>query len=238
MSKLAIVLHSGGLDSTTALVIALEEGYTVLPLHIQYKQRHAVELDAAENVLAWLEEQEVYKDRILPATTVVMHGLGVTSALTGAVDVPKDRDGTETDIPVTYVPARNSLMLGIAMGFAESLDAQAIFAGYNAVDYSGYPDCRPEFVAAMQAALNLGTKRGVEGRPVKIEAPVIDWDKARIAEYAARHFPLELTWSCYDPQPSKIRDELVPCGLCDSCKIRNAALKRIGWPASHHVTTL
>lgn len=221
MSK-AVVLLSGGLDSAVTLAMALSAGYEVQPVCFDYKQRHSREVQSARKLV------EHYQRIGAPVATprlVSITGLDFpTSALTSDLQVPEGRDEARMaeDIPVTYVPARNSFFLSVAVGFAEALGAQAVFAGYNAVDYSGYPDCRPEFVAAMQAALALGTKCGVSGEPIAILAPIIDMTKIQIVQRGQElGVPFGLTWSCYAGGEK-------PCGKCDSCIIRAAAFKECG----------
>jgi 7-cyano-7-deazaguanine synthase len=212
----AIVLLSGGLDSATALGMALAAKREVMAVSFNYKQRHAKELLSATMLAHYYEVEH----RI-----VTIGGLDYWSALTSPnMDVPTGRDEERMakDIPVTYVPARNSVFLAIAMGFAESFGADEVWTGFNAVDYSGYPDCRLEYVQAMQAALALGTKRGVDGNPIRIETPIIDMTKVQIVESAIHlGVPMQLTWSCYKGQDK-------PCGECDSCVIRTNAFKAVG----------
>lgn len=219
----AIVLLSGGLDSATTLGLALEAGEHVIPLAFDYKQRHRKEVSCAFDIVHHYQKRRAPID---PLRVVSIGGLDLpSSALTSEkLPVPTGRDEVRMaeDIPVTYVPARNSVFLSVATGFAEALEADSVWAGYNAVDYSGYPDCRPEYVHAMQVALALGTKRGVSGNPIRLVAPIIEWSKDRIAYTALElNVPVELTWSCYMGLDK-------PCGQCDSCKIRIAAFKKIG----------
>lgn len=218
-SRRAVVLFSGGLDSTTVLAIAKSQGYEVYPLAIEYGQRHVAEIAAA---------QASAKALGLPVPKIVRIDLNTIggSALTDAIEVPKDRDEAAMagDIPITYVPARNTVMLSIALGYAEVLGADDIFVGVNAVDYSGYPDCRPEFVAAFENLANLATKRGVEGHKMSIHAPLIDLTKRQIIEQGlALGVDYGLTHSCYDPGPKGRA-----CGRCDSCLIRKAAFAELG----------
>lgn len=207
----AVVLVSGGLDSATALAIAQDEGFEAGAITFRYGQRHGVELEAAKDVIAaagLADHVEIEID---------LRRIG-GSALTADIDVPKARDITEMSdgIPVTYVPARNTVFLSFALAWAEVLEADHIFIGVNALDYSGYPDCRPEYVAAYEEMANLATKRGVEGERLKINTPLIDLTKAQII---ARGIELGvdygLTRSCYDPSPSG-----EACGECDSCQLR------------------
>jgi 7-cyano-7-deazaguanine synthase len=210
--KKAVVLLSGGLDSATVLAIARSEGYECHALSFFYGQRHAWELEAAKRVAASLGAAE---HRTAQIDLRVFGG----SALTAEIDVPKGRDTHEMShgIPVTYVPARNTIFLSFALAWAEVLESSDIFIGVNALDYSGYPDCRPEFIEAYEKLANLATKAGVEGRQhLKIHTPLIALTKAQII---ARGIELGvdygLTSSCYDPSPSG-----VPCGQCDSCQLR------------------
>jgi len=217
--KKAIVLVSGGLDSATTLAIAKDEGYSCFALSFDYGQRHVTELEAAERVtdsMAVVEHKTVHL------------GLGAIggSALTeAAIDVPKN--GVEEDtIPVTYVPARNTVFLSLALGWAEVLGAQDIFIGVNAVDYSGYPDCRPEFIQAFEQLAMLATKAGVEGTPWHIHAPLIELSKADIIHRgAALGVDYSQTISCYD---ADIKGRA--CGVCDSCRLRKEGFAAAGIP--------
>lgn len=209
MSK-AVVLLSGGLDSTTTLAYALSKGYKVIPLTIGYGQRHARELRSARAVA---EHYRLKKHIVLDLDLSFLR----TSALTSwDVTVPQ-RDSVEgigEEIPVTYVPARNIIMLSLAAGLCETEGADSIFIGANAIDYSGYPDCRPDFFEAFQKVLAVGTKAGVEGRPIKIETPILKMSKADIVKLGKQlDAPLHLTWSCYNGGDRA-------CGHCDSCLLR------------------
>ena len=206
----AVVLLSGGLDSSTVLAMALEKGYEVIALTFNYGQRHGRELESAKNVARHYGISE----------HVVMDlGLGsfVKSSLTDESEaIPQGRTRSEigSGIPSTYVPGRNLVFLSIASSLAESLGASAVFIAANSVDFSGYPDCTPEFIEAFQRTLDVGTKAGKEGRPVKVLAPIIRFSKAEIVREAVRlRVPLELTWSCY-------RGGAKACGRCDSCMLR------------------
>jgi 7-cyano-7-deazaguanine synthase len=217
----AVVLLSGGLDSAVALSLALAEGRECFPLAFDYSQRHAKEVTYARKI-AHLHSRALKACH--QARVVELIGLDFsTSALTSALPVPQGPGEPDSSkIPVTYVPARNSIFLSIGTAFAESLGADEVWAGYNAVDYSGYPDCRPEYVTAMEGALALGTKRGVEGRPIALRAPIVRDSKVEIVRKGLRlQTPFEYTWSCYVGQEK-------PCGLCDSCKIRAAAFAALG----------
>ncbi len=215
----AVVLVSGGLDSATMLVIAREQGFACHALSFRYGQRHAAEIEAAGRVaehLGAIEHQIVDID---------LRPFG-HSALTDAIDVPKDRseDEMSAEIPVTYVPARNTIFLANALAFAEVRGAADIFIGVNAVDYSGYPDCRPAFVEAFERLANLATKAGVEGRRLTVRAPLMDLTKAEIiAEGTRLGVDYSLTHSCYDP-PADGR----ACGRCDSCRLRRAGFEQAG----------
>ena len=211
-SKPAVILLSGGLDSATVLAIAKSQGFACYALSFRYGQRHAWELEAAKRVAASLGAAE---HRIASIDLRAFGG----SALTADIDVPKGRGSEEMaqGIPITYVPARNTIFLSFALAWAEVLDASDIFIGVNALDYSGYPDCRPEFIAAYQTMANLATRAGVEGRQhLRIHTPLMALSKAQII---ARGIELGvdygLTSSCYDPSPTG-----VPCGQCDSCLLR------------------
>ncbi len=204
--KTAVVLLSGGLDSMVCAAIAREQGYAVVALTVDYNQRHRVELEAAQKIAAQLADRHV----VLPLDLRAFGG----SALTDDIDVPKD--GVGEGIPVTYVPARNTIFLSLALGLAEASSARDLFIGVNALDYSGYPDCRPEFVAEFERLANLATKAGVEGEPFKIHAPLQDMSKADIAREAQRlGLDAAMSHSCYDPAPDG-----GACGHCDACVLR------------------
>jgi len=209
--KSAVVLLSGGIDSTTTLAIAITGGYEAYALSFDYGQRHQIETQAARRAADSLGAQE---HRIAKIDLRVFGG----SALTGEIDVPRQRSETEIadGIPVTYVPARNTIFLAYALGWAEVIQAADIFLGVNAIDYSGYPDCRPEFIEAFQTVANVGTKAGVEGRRFQIHTPLIKFSKAEIIRKAVElGVDLSLTHSCYDPSPDGLA-----CGECDSCLLR------------------
>lgn len=220
--KKAIVLLSGGLDSATALGIALANNREVYPLSFDYDQRHARELTSSARIVAHYSSLGL---PIMSLRKVTLAGLDFsTSALTSDLAVPQGRNEKEmsSSIPVTYVPARNSIFLSIGTAFAEAIEASDVWTGFNAVDYSGYPDCRPEYVSAMEEALSKGTKRGVEGKPIRLIAPIIHHTKKFIIETALRiGVPLQYTWSCYVGQEK-------PCGSCDSCIIRANAFAELG----------
>jgi 7-cyano-7-deazaguanine synthase len=202
---------SGGLDSTTVLAIAEAEGFNVHALSFSYGQRHSVELDAARAIAA---KAGVARHVIAEIDLRVFGG----SALTSDVEVPRARSIEEmgADIPVTYVPARNTVFLSFAVAFAEVIPADDIFLGVNALDYSGYPDCRPEYIDAFKATANLATRRGVEGHELRIHTPLIELSKAEIiARGTALGVDYSLTRSCYDPTPAG-----EACGSCDSCLLR------------------
>ena len=203
----AIVLLSGGLDSMVSGGIARERGFRLAALTIDYNQRHQIELEAAQRVAALLG---VERHVTLPINLRAFGG----SALTD--DVAVSKHGVEPGIPITYVPARNAIFLSLSLGFAEASGARDIFLGVNALDYSGYPDCRPEFIAAFQHLADLATRMGVEGRGFTIHAPLQHMTKADIATEANRlGLDAGLSWSCYDPTPDGRH-----CGLCDSCRLR------------------
>jgi 7-cyano-7-deazaguanine synthase len=213
---------SGGLDSTTTLAIAKSEGFELYAMSFRYGQRHVVELESAQRVAA---QMGVRKHVIVDIDLRQFGG----SALTADIEVPKDRPAAEMSagIPITYVPARNTIFLSFALGWAETLGAQDIFIGVNALDYSGYPDCRPEFIAAYERMANLATKAGVEGQQrLKIHTPLIELTKAQIvARGVALGVDYSWTSSCYDPGP---RGE--PCGSCDSCVLRAKGFREAGVP--------
>lgn len=207
----AVVLVSGGLDSTTAFAIARAEGFDCCALTVDYGQRHQLELDAARRVAAALGARE----HVIIQVDLRRFG---GSALTADLPLPTGRDpGAMTDIPVTYVPARNTVFLALALGWAEVLGAEDLFIGVNALDYSGYPDCRPEYIEAFERMANLATKAGVEGKSrFRVHTPLIALSKAEIVRQAADlGVEFALTWSCYDPRPGQR-----PCGICDACILR------------------
>ncbi|MDP6636092.1 MAG: 7-cyano-7-deazaguanine synthase QueC [Phycisphaerae bacterium] len=220
--KHAVVLLSGGLDSATALAIACETGFVCHAISFDYGQRHDVELASAGSVGRVLG---VVEHRVVKIDLSAEAGFG-HSALTDDIDVPMDRDVTE-GIPETYVPARNTIFLSIALGFAEVIGARDIFIGVNAVDYSGYPDCRPEFIEAFEKLANLATAAGVEGdHPFVIHAPLAGMTKAQIiARGAELGVDYSLTHSCYAPAPDG-----AACGHCDSCRLRADGFKTAGIP--------
>ncbi|HEX8414903.1 MAG TPA: 7-cyano-7-deazaguanine synthase QueC [Sphingomicrobium sp.] len=207
VTSLAVALVSGGLDSMVSAARAVEDGHRLLALSIDYNQRHKVELAAARRVAARLgAEQHV----IMPLDLSAFGG----SALTADIDVPKD--GVGEGIPITYVPARNTIFLSLALGWAEAAGARGLYIGVNALDYSGYPDCRPEFIAAFEGLAEVATRAGVQGAPFRIQAPLQHMTKADIVREAARlGLDAGMTWSCYDPAPGGRH-----CGLCDSCRLR------------------
>ena len=214
--KQAIVLLSGGLDSSLSAALAKEQGYALNALTIDYNQRHRCELDAARAVAQSLGAE---RHIILPLNLSQFGG----SALTDDIDVPKG-GVAEHGIPITYVPARNLVFLSLTLAWAEVVGANDIFIGVNALDYSGYPDCRPEFIASFVETARLATREGQEGEGFRIQAPLQHWDKARIVSEALRvGLDLSLTWSCYDPQADG-----TPCGLCDSCRLRAKGFAEAG----------
>lgn len=222
MLKKAVVLLSGGLDSTTTLAIARDEGYDTYAMSFRYGQRHTVELQFAEKVARVFG---VKQHTIVDIDLRIFGG----SALTADIEVPKDRVASEMgdSIPITYVPARNTIFLSYALAWAEVLGADTIFIGANAVDYSGYPDCRPEYIDAYQKMANLATQAGVEGKTtLKIRAPLINKTKAEIIQIGtALGVDYSLTLSCYDPDA-----EGRACGGCDSCLLRKRGFKEAGIP--------
>jgi 7-cyano-7-deazaguanine synthase len=217
--KRAVVLLSGGLDSSTTLAIAIAEGYEAHSLSFEYGQRHKIEIEAARRVAKLLGAKE---HRVATIDNQIFGG----SALADDVDVPKGRSEKEIahGIPVTYVPARNTIFLAHALAWAEALGAVDIFIGVNALDYSGYPDCRAEFIHAFEEMANLATKAGVEGSGFKIHTPLIEMTKAQIIRKAVElHVDLSLTHSCYDPAPDGRA-----CGKCDSCQLRRKGFREAG----------
>ena len=212
--KSAVVLLSGGLDSMVCAAIARERGYSVLALTVDYNQRHRVELEAARRIAEQLADRHI----VLPLDLRAFGG----SALTGDIAVPKE--GLADGIPVTYVPARNTIFLSLALGLAEASGARDLFIGVNALDYSGYPDCRPEFIAEFEKLANLATKAGVEGEPFTIHAPLQDMSKADIAREARRlGLDAGMSHSCYDPDAAGHA-----CGQCDACVLRARGFAEAG----------
>jgi 7-cyano-7-deazaguanine synthase len=210
------VLLSGGLDSMVCAALAREAGFGVLALTVDYNQRHRVELDAARRIATDLADRHI----VLPLDLTAFGG----SALTSDIAVPKG--GVGEGIPVTYVPARNTVFLSLALAWAESAGARDLYVGVNALDYSGYPDCRPEFIAAFEALANRATKAGVEGVGFKVHAPLQHMTKADIAREAVRlGLDASLSHSCYDPAPDG-----GACGLCDACRLRAKGFEDAGLP--------
>lgn len=218
--KVAVVLLSGGLDSATTLAIAQAEGFDVAAISFRYGQRHAVEIEAARRVA---QHRGVRRHIVIDIDLRQFGG----SALTADLPVPK-HDSVEQigeTIPITYVPARNTVFLALSLAWAETLGANDLFLGVNALDYSGYPDCRPEFIAAFERLANLATKAAVEDhRPLRVHAPLIHWTKAQIIRRGLElGVDYGLTTSCYDPSPNGR-----PCGHCDSCLLRQRGFSEIG----------
>jgi 7-cyano-7-deazaguanine synthase len=211
----AVVLLSGGLDSMVTAGIAREQGHAINALTIDYNQRHRRELDSAKRIAAAIGAQ---RHVTLPLDLRAFGG----SALTDSIAVPKE--GVGEGIPVTYVPARNLVFLSLTLAWAEAIGARDIFIGVNALDYSGYPDCRPEFIASFTETARLATKAGVEGAPFTIHAPLQNHGKGEIAAEAVRlGLDPAMSWSCYDPTPGGLA-----CGLCDSCRLRRAGFAEAG----------
>ena len=211
----AVVLLSGGLDSATTLALARSDGLVCHALSLDYGQRHHAELEAAHNVALSLGAVE---HRVMRLDMGAFGGSALTDA---SIDVP---ESASEGIPVTYVPARNTIMLSLALGWAEVLDAEAIYIGVNALDYSGYPDCRPDFVAAFQQLANLATKRAVNGAPIEIRAPLINLTKAQIVQLGVRlGVDYRSTVSCYQADL-----EGRACGRCDSCRLRRQGFEQAG----------
>ena len=220
-SDRAVVLLSGGIDSATTLAFAKQEGYRVYALSIDYGQRHRIELAAARRVAT---EVGVEQHLVFPIELTAMGG----SALTSNIKVPKHRPESQRSaaIPITYVPARNTIFLSVALAWAEAIGAETIFIGANAVDYSGYPDCRPEFIEAFQKMANLATKASIEGRQIVVQAPLMHLTKAEIIRKGMElGLDYALTSSCYDPAIDGRA-----CGACDSCLIRKKGFAEAGVP--------
>jgi len=211
----AVILLSGGLDSMVAGGLAREQGFAINALTIDYNQRHRREIDSARLIADVLDAE---RQAVLPLDLRQFGG----SALNDDIAVPKA--GLEPGIPVTYVPARNLVFLSLTLAWAEAVGAHDIFIGVNALDYSGYPDCRPDFIASFQETARLATRDGVEGRPFTIHTPLQYWGKGQIAAEAQRlGLDPGLSWSCYDPTP-----EGLACGLCDSCRLRRKGFDEAG----------
>jgi len=221
ISSLAVALISGGLDSMVAAASMKAAGYRLLALSVDYNQRHQIELAAARRIAGMLGAE---RHVVLPLDLRAFGG----SALTAEIDVPKQ--GVGSDIPVTYVPARNTIFLSLSLGWAEAANARDLVIGVNALDYSGYPDCRPEFVAAFEDMAALATKAGIEGDRFRIHAPLQHMTKADIVREGARlGLDLGMSWSCYDPAPGGLH-----CGLCDSCRLRSKGFEEAGIPDPTH----
>ena len=219
--ELAVVLVSGGLDSMVSAARAGEDGRRLLALSVDYNQRHRVELEAAARIAAALGAE---RHVVLPLDLSTFGG----SALTADIPVPKDGEGTQghAGVPVTYVPARNTIFLSLALGWAEAAGARDLYIGVNALDYSGYPDCRPEFIAAFEGLAEIATRAGVQGQRFRVRAPLQHMTKADIAREAARlGLDAGMSWSCYDPAPGGLH-----CGLCDSCRLRRRGFEEAGLP--------
>jgi 7-cyano-7-deazaguanine synthase len=225
----AVILLSGGLDSMVVAGLAREAGFRLLALTVDYNQRHRIELESAARIAVFLGAE---RHIVLPLDLRRFGG----SALTEALDVPKqgagltDRSGAAPDhaedgpIPITYVPARNTIFLSLCLGWAEAAGGRDLFIGVNALDYSNYPDCRPEFIRSFEALANLATRAGVEGDRFTIHAPLLDMTKADIAREALRlGLDPAMSWSCYDPTPEGLH-----CGLCDSCRLRSRGFAEAG----------
>jgi len=219
MSSKAVILLSGGLDSATVLAIAKSQGYELYALTFSYGQRHDVEVEQAKKIAS---ELQVKHHQIIYIDLKVFGG----SSLTADINVPKNRNADEIEhgIPITYVPARNTIFLSYALAYAEVLNAEAIFIGVNAVDYSGYPDCRPEYIEAFNKVSALGTKQGVEGKAIQILTPIISLTKSQIIQRGiALGLDYSKTHSCYDPDKSGRA-----CGKCDSCLLRKQGFQKAG----------
>jgi 7-cyano-7-deazaguanine synthase len=214
----AVVLVSGGLDSMVVAALAVEAGRKLVALTIDYNQRHRIELEAAARIASHLG---AVRHIVLPLDLTKFGGSSLTD---NAMSVPKE--GVKPGIPSTYVPARNTIFLSLALGLAEATGAREIHIGVNALDYSGYPDCRPEFVEAFENLANLATKAGVEGDRFRVRTPLLHMTKADIAAEAARlGIDAGMSWSCYDPQPGALH-----CGQCDSCRLRSKGFSEAGLP--------
>ena len=213
----AIALVSGGLDSTVSLAVAKSNNFEVHALTVQYGQRHAIELESSKKVCRHLN---VFSHQIINLDLRCFGG----SALTDSLEVPKNSDPGSSGIPITYVPARNTIFLSLALGWADAIGARHLFLGVSSVDYSGYPDCRPEFIESFEKTANLGTRAVDDERKFKIHTPVIGLTKGETVTLGMTlGVDFSLTWSCYDPV-----DGNLPCGLCDSCQLRAKGFKEAG----------
>jgi 7-cyano-7-deazaguanine synthase len=223
MTDRAVILLSGGLDSATCLALAQQEGLEVHALTVDYGQRHRLEIERAR---ALARARSVRDHRVVRLDLGILGG----SALTASIEVPKDRPLDAAGIPITYVPARNAVLLSLALGYAETLEASQVHIGVTAVDGSGYPDCRPEFIAAFQAMADRATRAGAQGHPIQIRAPLIGWGKAEIIRTGLKlGLDYGLTHSCYDPDP-----EGLACGHCDACRLRHRGFEQAGVPDPTH----
>ena len=220
MNKKAVILLSGGLDSTTCLALAKDQGFELFALTVNYGQRHDFELQSAKKTA---QVFGVQKHSIIHIDLAQFGG----SALTDQIEVPKDRyEYNMTEIPITYVPARNTVFLSLALAWAETLEAFNIFIGVNALDYSGYPDCRPEYISSFEKTANLATKAGVSGKAFQIHTPLINMTKAEIIRAGTKlGVDYGLTSSCYDP-----KDSGDPCGHCDACILRIKGFREVSIP--------
>ena len=220
MNKKAVILLSGGLDSTTCLALAKDQGFELFALTVNYGQRHDFELQSAKKTA---QVFGVQKHSIIHIDLAQFGG----SALTDQIEVPKDRyEYNMTEIPITYVPARNTVFLSLALAWAETLEAFNIFIGVNALDYSGYPDCRPEYISSFEKTANLATKAGVSGKAFHIHTPLINMTKAEIIRAGTKlGVDYGLTSSCYDP-----KDSGDPCGHCDACILRIKGFREVSIP--------
>ena len=219
MVRKAVVLLSGGMDSATTLAMAKKDGFECYALSFRYGQRHSAELNAAKYLAKRL------KAKMLRIVNMDLAGIGNSALTDTSIDIPEQ---SGEGIPVTYVPARNTVFLSVALAWAEVIDAQDIFIGVNAVDYSGYPDCRPEYISAFQKMANLATKAAVEGRAVRINTPLIDLSKAEIIKMGT-DLGLDFAWtvSCY-----QAGEQGLACGKCDACRLRKAGFESAGIPDS------
>ena len=236
-TRKTVVLMSGGLDSTTIVGMILERKFTIYPLCINYGQRHAVEIESMKAVIKFYQDQGKPVKDVFELKLEDLARIGGSALTDKKIDVPKDRNDQEmtASIPTTYVPGRNTIFLALALAYAEVNKCKSVAIGVNALDYSGYPDCRPEYIQAMNGVAKLSSKTAVEGRAITIETPIISMTKAQIIQTGMKmhpKVPYELTWSCYNPQEVKTGffkgKKYKPCGECDSCKLRAKGFKEIG----------
>lgn len=230
-SRRTVVLMSGGLDSATVVGMLLERRFMVFPLSVNYGQRHKVELEAMKSIVKYYQEKELPIKDVFELDLTDLSKIGGSALTDDNIDIPKLRPDKEmaTEIPTTYVPGRNTILLAIGLAYAEVMNCKSVAIGVNSVDYSGYPDCRPEYVRAMSEVARLSSKRAVSGKPILIEAPLLHMSKVDIIRAGTKckpKVPYHLTWSCYSPEKAgMLKRGHKPCGTCDSCILRAKGFK-------------